>query len=459
MAYGYTPQGHMAFRMMCSNIPEVDVDFATYEWDKLHTTRAAIKRSILEHLDSLQTEKRLPTDGEDKGFDYAQELIRAIGDEMDARQSYGDKRPRRDKQGNGTEGWGSLAKLGGRPDSSDQWRNGEGRGEHRVHVLTREQRFADHIEHAEQSEVSFGGYVRAMILGARNEAERRALSEGSDSAGGFTVATQMSAQIIDAMRAQTTVIRAGAKTVPMITDKLSIARLDSDPTATWHAENAADFSDSSPTFSRVQLQARTLVALVKCSREVLEDSTNIESALRNAFAQAMALELDRVALLGTGAANEPRGVANFPNANQVSMGTNGAVVSGYDNLIDGLYELQLDNAGDPTAAIMHPRIFRDFAKLKDGQGLPMRRPEVVTNLPFLTTTQIPINDTHGTATTASRIFLGDYARLLIGIRTSLRIELLKERYAENFQYGMLAYLRADVAAERDQRFCVIKGVL
>jgi hypothetical protein len=40
----------------------------------------------------------------------------------------------------------------------------------------------------------------------------------------------------------------------------------------------------------------------------------------------------------------------------------------------------------------------------------------------------------------------------------LRIEFLRERYADNLQFGFLAYLRADVAVKHAASFCSIVGI-
>lgn len=310
----------------------------------------------------------------------------------------------------------------------------------------------------EYNGIGFGHYIRAMILGAKTDAEKRALEEGSDSAGGYTVPTLLSAELIDRLRSRATVLRAGARLVPLETDKTSIARLATDPTASWKAENIG-VGDNDPTFERIQFDVQTLISLVRISRELLEDSVNIEEALRNAFAQAMALEVDRVALLGSGSAPEPRGIANTSNVGQISMGVNGAALTDYDKLLDALQILADKNAADPTAAIMAPRTSTTISKFKDTTTQPLVRPQALANLPFLATTQIPVDETQGTSGDASRIITGHFPELWIGTRRSLRIEVLKERYAENFQYGLLAFLRADVQLAHAESFCQIVGII
>jgi HK97 family phage major capsid protein len=45
--------------------------------------------------------------------------------------------------------------------------------------------------------------------------------------------------------------------------------------------------------------------------------------------------------------------------------------------------------------------------------------------------------------------------LLIGVRTGLNIELLKERFADSHQYAFIAHLRADVQIAQPAAFVKI----
>jgi HK97 family phage major capsid protein len=323
-----------------------------------------------------------------------------------------------------------------------------------IRVLTPKQPFAT----ARVEGPSLGDCLRALIAGPRNEAERRALAEGTDSAGGYTVPKPLAMDFIDKLRARSVVMAAGARTVDMTSETLSIARLETDPTFAWRAENS-EVTPSDPTFGRVLLEAKSLMGMVKLSRELLEDSVNVSAALEKAFTKGMALEFDRAALYGTGADNQPTGVANVSAINAVSMGTNGAALVSYDSLIDAIYEMQLDNAGDPTAMIYHPRTGVTLAKMKDGEGNPIIVPKMVADVPRLVTTSMPITETQGTASTASSILFGDWTELLIGLRASLRIEVLRERYAEFHQYAFIAYMRGDVQLAHANSFSRLKGII
>ena len=88
----------------------------------------------------------------------------------------------------------------------------------------------------------------------------------------------------------------------------------------------------------------------------------------------------------------------------------------------------------------------------------MMPPPRLANVPVLTSTSVPVNETQGTANNASSIFLGDFSEVLIGLRTDLQITVLQERFAELGQIGFIAWLRADVALARPAAIARIAGV-
>lgn len=306
-------------------------------------------------------------------------------------------------------------------------------------------------------EIGFGEYVKAMVAGTNRQEIRNALTEGTDSAGGYTVPTHLMSQLIDAMRAKTVAVQAGAITIPLETEKTTIARLDSDPQAGWRLERGA-VAESDPTFGAVTFTARSLACMVKVSRELLEDSINIDSAIMAAFSGAMAGELDRVALFGQGVAPEPRGIFNTNGVSVVSMGTNGGALANYAKMLDAIYEMEIANANAPTAWIMSPRTSRVINGLTDTTGQPLNAPKAVSDIGRLVSSVVPIDQVHGTANNASPIILGDFSQLLIGLRTQLRIEVVRELFSETMEYAFLAHLRADIAVAQPKAFAIIKGV-
>lgn len=237
-----------------------------------------------------------------------------------------------------------------------------------------------------------------------------------------------------------------------------MARLETDPDSGWRAENAA-IEEGDPTFGRVLFEAKTLAGKLTISRELAADSINVGAMIENAFAQSMAIELDRAAIYGDATGNSPRGVWHTSGINAVSMGTNGAAIASYDNILDTLLALKNSNAADPTAMIANPRTEIALAKLKDGDGNPLVPPAMVGRIPLLSTTSAPVNETQGTATTASSIVFGDFRELMIGMRQQLEIRVFDQPLAGTGQLLVVAWMRADVQLATPKSFAKLTGII
>lgn len=334
-------------------------------------------------------------------------------------------------------------------------------GEEASCSLRHDQRMTDwaHEENRAQEirGLTTAGLLRAMVLGPKSDVERRALAEGTDSAGGYTVPDIVSAQMIDRMRAASVISRAGARTVPLTSDVNYIAKVLTDPVPAWRAENA-EIGNSDATFGRVELLPKSLAVLCRVSRELLEDSLNINTVLPQIIAQAMALEVDRMALFGSGVAPEPLGLSGISGVGAVALGgTLGSHANGvYGSLIAARGQLLAANAPEPTAFVMHPREDQTLAAARGGDGNPLIVPPKIATIPQLVTTSVPTNG--GVGTNESSIIAGYFPAMLLGVRNTLRIEILKERYAEFHQYAFIAHLRATVAVEQAAAFAKVTGI-
>ncbi len=324
-------------------------------------------------------------------------------------------------------------------------------------VLTREQHLADRVERPQQS-LSVGRWLKGTLTGDWHGAdEERAMSIGTSTAGGHLVPTPLAADVIDLARNQARVLQAGALTVPMDASTLKLARVTGDPAAQWHAENAP-INATDMTLDAVTFTAQTLTALVKFSRELFEDAENLDRVVRHSLAAALALELDRVALYGSGTAPEPKGLINATGLAKVSMGTNGLALANYDPFIDAVLNVENGNHA-PNAMILAPRTNASLSKLKDTTNQPLNPPAAVAALARLVTKQVPVNRTQGTATNASDVFVGQWDQLMIGMRMELGIQLLTERFSDNGQYAALAWMRADVQLAHVEGFAAIVGII
>ena len=330
-------------------------------------------------------------------------------------------------------------------------------------VLTREQSVHDWLQargafEPADHELSFDRYLRGLATARWDGAEHeRALAEATVGAGGALVPAPLSARVIDLARNQTRVFQAGAQTVPMTSQTLALARLTSEGTPAWKTEGAT-ITAADMVFDRVTFTARTLVRLVQLSVELFEDADpSSEGIIARSFAGQMAVELDRVALLGSGSAPEPRGVLNQSGVTLTLHGANGAAITNYDWWLDAIGAVRA--AGfEPNAHVQAPRSSTSLSKLKEATtNAYLAAPGGL--LPMLTTKSIPITVTTGTSTDTSYVFTADWSQLLVGIRTDFNLRFLGERYlADSLTYAFLAYLRADVQLAQPSAFVVDTGV-
>lgn len=315
--------------------------------------------------------------------------------------------------------------------------------------------------------VSVGKILRAKILGNYehlNEAETKAAGEGIGSLGGWLVDSSVSSQMIDLARNLSCVQKAGALTMKMPTAEMRLVAITSDPTAYWTQEHGA-ITESDWTLAPINLKAVTLGVLVRSSIELLEDAPNAGEQLSASMSKAIALEMDRVALLGAGA-TEPRGIDNCGGISEISMGTNGAALTNYDELSNAIEDVA-DNNGLAGAIIMAPRTYFAYDRLKAATTnnrleMPLSVQEIKDAGKIYHTNQIGIADTQGTATTASKVFVGDFKNILYGVRKNLEIEFTKSGGTNTFakvEALIRCRIRLDVAVLRENHFTKIIGII
>ena len=310
------------------------------------------------------------------------------------------------------------------------------------------------------SKASVGGIVASLLTGKSGTPEvQAALSEGTGSAGGYSIPLEVLSEFFDKLRAKTMFIKAGAQTLMLNGMQTRIMRIAADPSPAWRLENSA-ITESQPTFDKVDFMPQSLAVVVRVSTELLMDSANAADAIEASILGSLSVELDRVCMFGSGTLPEPLGLFNAPGVNTVSMGANGATPINYDALIDAIYSIEAANGGPVTAAIMNPRTARTYRKLKDTLGQPLRLPPFIDTLPMLTSSAVPVNQTQGTSTgVSSTTVVGDFSKAILGMRQMLTIQRLDQTYAATGQIGFLATMRADVGFSHPDSFTRIVGVL
>jgi HK97 family phage major capsid protein len=225
-----------------------------------------------------------------------------------------------------------------------------------------------------------------------------------------TVSPWIAARLIDAVRAQSVIIRAGAGTIP-ISGPTTMARITADPVVYEHSEAQADISESDLTLSPVSLNPKYLIAAVPISAELFEDSGNIEQALQMSISAAIAQKLDSLILAAILADTAiPDSAAGQP------CGTWAGTLAAIGSALAADQQL-------PSALISSPADFiaragqtaRNVAETENVGGF-LGRPAVLEGMADLFTSKL----TAGTA-----IFGDFYNAVAVAMRQDIRLEIIR----------------------------------
>lgn len=318
--------------------------------------------------------------------------------------------------------------------------------------------------------VPIGAFFAPML-----RAHQRSLSVGTDTAGGHTVQTMINpALFADALRARMITGALGARVLPGLSDTVVIPRKTATTTAAWLTE-VGTASSSDPAFDQLTLSPKRIGAYTDLSKQlIVQSSLAMEQVVLHDLSETIMVELDRVAMLGTGASNQPRGVINTSGTGAVVGGANGAQVS-WSHVLDLERAVAAANAQvslQTSGYAINPAT-RGWLKrtLKvSGVGTPLIMGDDAIDDRGLTSlnsyrcgvsTLLPSNGTKGSASSVcSTIIFGDWSQLFIGLFGGA-VELIVDPYtlAPAGQVRINANLFADVAVRYAASFAAMTDAL
>lgn len=250
-------------------------------------------------------------------------------------------------------------------------------------------------------------------------------------------------RFIDALRANSTVMAAGATTLTGLVGDVSIPKMGAVPFE-WLAEDAAA-TTVEPSTSSVTLSPTTMAGHVNMTRRLLKQSSpDVEMLIRNNIRIGAGIEVDRVSLIGaTGA--EPTGVIGLATST-VTPGTLGnptwAETVEYESKVEALNALLNPGAG---AYIAHPTAKGKMkTRSKDtGSGTFVWEGNSVNGYRAFASTNTG---------NANQILFGDWSQLLIGFWGVLDVMADPYTDADRGRVYVRAFQDMDVAVRHPQSF-------
>jgi hypothetical protein len=259
-----------------------------------------------------------------------------------------------------------------------------------------------------------GAWVNGQINGTSTKAV---------ASGPALVDSVLSQRIIDAVRAKTTLIQAGALTVIVADGGTIMGRITGDPTVHQHTEGANDITVSDMTFDAVTLKPKALVARVPLTAEVVADSPNLNNMLEMSLAGAFAQKVDTLGLATIIADT------NVPDS---AAGQDPAV---WLKVLEAVGAALAANQPLPTAMINNTADFIARAsQLASTAGSWLGRPPALSNMVELPTTSI----------TAGTALLGGFENaVVIAMRQALRFEVIRFADPGRYSHELVAHARVD----------------
>lgn len=301
------------------------------------------------------------------------------------------------------------------------------------------------------------GVSSAVFLVPARGHEQRVVVSGTTGAGLIPTDHRPDAYI-DALRSNLVCARLGATVLSDLQGNVSIPKNAANRSGQWIAENAA-LSAVDGDFDSVTMGPKHVGALTEFSRNMLlQSSPDIETLMRNDFAAALAIALDKAALVG-GGSNEPSGIIDrLTDASAMGSMSNAS----WSEVLAFIANIELANAAmgrlgwalNPRAVQTFrskPKVVYGSPEVQDaGAGFVMDGPADLAGYVAASTTSLPGS---GSPAAGSAIF-GDWSSLLIGYFSG--VDLLTNPYASgSYEKGNVqvrGLLTADVAVRHIESF-------
>lgn len=299
-----------------------------------------------------------------------------------------------------------------------------------------------------------------------HEVQKRDLTVGSNTGGGYTVATDlMSMNFIDLLRNKLALTGLGAQFLSGLVGQIAIPRQTGGATAYWVAESGAP-TESAQAFDQVPMSPKTVGAFTDISRKLLlQSSLDMEGFVRNDLATVLALALDLAGVNGSGSSNQPTGVLNTSGIGSVAGGDNGLAPT-WAHIVELESDVAVANAdigslGYLTNAKVRGKL-KTTEQFASTNGMPIWQggDTPLNGYRAAVSNQVPSNLTKGTSNgVCSAILFGNWADLIIGQWGTLDLMVDPYTGSTSGTVRVVALQDMDVAVRHAESFSAMKDAL
>lgn len=289
----------------------------------------------------------------------------------------------------------------------------------------------------------------AMSPEERSVLEKRGTSNqlaGTTTLGGYTVPTELSRSIIEAMKAYSGIAQACNIMYTAGGNPMTIPTLDDTTTMAVKVAEAATHTIQDLTFGQKTLDAYAYRSALKVSWELMQDSAfNFEGLIRSNLVPRFGRALNNTCTLGDGS-GDPNGVVTAASAGKTAASSTAIT---FAELVDLVHTVDPAYRTSPNCGFMfHDAVLAAIKKLSLGSGdaRPLWQPSVREGEPAtIEGFRYWINQDMASTIEASAIvaLFGDFSYYTIRMVQDLVIRRLDERYADDGLIGYIGFSRWD----------------
>lgn len=301
-------------------------------------------------------------------------------------------------------------------------------------------------EVSEAAQKTYGRSAQGIFVPNEIVKAQRDLTVGTNSAGGYTVATDlMASSFIEMLRNRSVVQRAGATVMNGLTGNVAIPKQSGAATAYWVAESGAP-TESQQTLAQVTMSPKTVGAYTDFSRKLmLQSSLDIENMVRRDLASVIALAIDAAALYGTGSNNQPTGIKLQSGVNTKDFAATNPT---FAELVAMESEIATDNADIGTMTYLFNPAQRGALKTTEKSSTSAGQ--------FVWEAGNTVNGYRtevSNQVTAGDVFFGNFADLLIGFWSGLDLTVDPYSNSTSGTMRVVALQDVDIAVRNAVSFC------
>jgi HK97 family phage major capsid protein/HK97 family phage prohead protease len=300
------------------------------------------------------------------------------------------------------------------------------------------------------ADVAIRGFGDSKRLGA-SERQRvmdqvRALTSNVHSAGGALVGTDlMGSSLIDLLRNAMFVMQMGARSLTGLVGDVAIPRQTGGATAYWLGQGAA-LTRTQQVVDQLALSPHRLAAATAYDKQLLaQSSLSVEAFVREDLTAILALEKDRVALNGSGAAGEPLGILNTSGLSTLVTFATAAKPLFTDYILMET-NLAANNADRGRLGYLVTPAVRGWSKGTAkfaSTGTPIWENDMVNGYPAKSTNQVP---------TAKSVVFGRWDDLIIADWDGLDVVVDPFSLSLNGQISVVIQTLTDVGIRHTKSF-------